>query len=289
MACSVSVYSIAVCFLTLTVDLGRKAYQNSKRKGRRNQHGFSIRCLCVKKLAINDLRALARWVGCQSLLIRRFSHIVHFIINRKQLFKNSDSRLNLLAFHQTPVAMESAGRQEQQQPPTNRLKGILALLPGTVEHLGCTMEIADVIGVNHDDDDVQVVVAVLLVDARQALSQKLLRKLGSIQRDNNGSHQFRLFICNQRPDVPLPDQSSCYLLPHLGTAGPLLGFHSCPGLAVLAVATGRKFSHAQEELGVLWNTPAAILQAWRDEQATCLTPLQRVQAGVLFPTMCTIQ
>jgi hypothetical protein len=181
--------------------------------------------------------------------------------------------------------MESTGRQEQQQPATNRLKGILALLPDTVEHLGCKMEIADVIG----DDVPAVVVAVLLVDARQALSQKLLRKLCSIQRDNDGAHQFRLLICNQRPDVPLPDQSSCYVLPHLGTAGPMLGFHSCPGLAVLTVATGRKFSHAQEELGVLWNTPAAILQAWRDEQTTCLTPLQRVQAGVLFPTMCTIQ
>jgi hypothetical protein len=215
------------------------------------------------------------------------------LIKSETAFYNSDSKLNLVTSSAGPtVAMErNTGSQEQQQPATNRLKGILALLPGTVEHLGCTMEIADVIGVvNQDDDDVQkVVVAILLVDARQALSQKLLRKLGSIQRDNNGSHQFRLFICKQRPDVPLPDQSSCYLLPNLGTAGPLLGFHSCPGLAVLAIATGRKFSHAQEELGVLWNTPAAILQAWRDEQATCLTPLQRVQAGVLFPTMCTIQ
>jgi hypothetical protein len=54
-------------------------------------------------------------------------------------------------------------------------------------------------------------------------------------------------------------------------------------------------------LGVLWNAPEAILLAWlgdiiddNDDKrsqppTTCLTPLQQMQAGLLFPTLCTIQ
>jgi hypothetical protein len=216
----------------------------------------------------------------------------------------------------------------------NRLKGILALLPDMVEPLGSnssmTIDLADAIlgeeRLAEEDDDPNrhdaktVVVAILLIDAKQPLSQKLWRKIQQVmmiqQQDSSSStttthfrRSLRLLVCNQRPDVPMTllyqhhNSCPCYtLLPHLGHAGSLLpGLQSCPGLALVDATTGRPFGHAQEELGVLWNAPPAILLAWlgdiiddNDDKrsqppTTCLTPLQQVQAGLLFPTLCTIQ
>jgi hypothetical protein len=228
--------------------------------------------------------------------------------------------------HQSMDDDEERGDGRRRRRHANRLKGILALLPDTVEPLGSasggsipTIDLADAILGEEEDDDpnrhdakTAVVVAILLIDTKQPLSQKLWRKIQQVillQQDSSATtttthfrRSLRLLLCNQRPDVPLTlfyqhhNSCPCYMLPHLGQAGSLLlpGLQSCPGLALVDAIDGRPFGHAQEELGVLWNAPPAILSAWLggdddEPPTTCLTPLQQVQAGLLFPTMCTIQ
>lgn len=188
------------------------------------------------------------------------------------------SILRLAFFVFQKCALSTIRQNTGMEPPRRnrqRLKGVLALLPEPVLHQGLPLPLEEaVIG--------KTVVAILLVDSRQPLSLQLLSKIRAIQNP-----EFQFFVSNQRPDTPLPNQTQCYALPGLGNAHTVLGFDACPGLAVICVETGRKFSLPQEELGLLWNSTEDVSAAWVEELSTCLTSWDRLKAGVLFP--CTIQ
>jgi hypothetical protein len=71
----------------------------------------------------------------------------------------------------------------------------------------------------------------------------------------------------------------------------LMGFTSCPAVAVVDGRTGRRCTDAaHEELAIVWNQEDihGIRQRWIQKQSAFTSPYQKLQAQILFPTACQI-
>ena len=160
-------------------------------------------------------------------------------------------------------AVASCDVENPAQRNTRRMKGILALLPLTVGRWSSTDKICfqDIV---QDDTDV---VVVMLLDARQPYSLRLFKRLCKVIQNSDRIH---IVVATQNltesfSAVAKEQHRTTYVLPideRFGMWKMALGFAACPALAVVDCEHGRKFSHSQEELAVLWNEGDYVAGEW---------------------------
>lgn len=170
-----------------------------------------------------------------------------------------------------------------------RLKGILALLPSMIRSsAGNEVLTADII----EENDV---VVLMLLDLKQPFSLRLYRSF--CEKLNRRVNSIRVFVALQGATESFAQLVSqqqfvaVYNVPMVDGFGmwkTALGFSACPALAVVDSRDGRKISHSQEELAVLWNDGKDVQQSWVEERTSALTRIQKVQAALLFPS-CVVQ